>query len=70
MKFAFGDLCCPFHAVSNAFQAVTICNCTAEVKVEWQLTSPFDPTADVEGDQEGGEEYVCTQACHESLQKS
>ena len=29
-----------------------------KVKVEWQLTSPFDPTADVEGDQEGGEEYV------------
>ena len=54
----FGDCCCPFCAVSN------------EVKVEWQLTSPFDPTADVEGDQEGGEEYVCTQACHESLQKS
>ena len=40
------------------------CNCMAEVKVEWQLTSPFDPTADVEGDQEGGEEYVCTQACY------
>lgn len=23
------------------------------VKIEWQLTSPFDPTADMEGDQEG-----------------
>ena len=31
----------------------------AEVKVEWQLTSPFDPTADMEGDQEGGQEYAC-----------
>eukprot|EP00434_Breviolum_minutum_P013874 symbB.v1.2.012235.t1/scaffold837.1/size158912/5 len=30
------------------------------VKVEWQLTSPFDPTADMEGDQEGGQEYEAT----------
>ena len=36
-----------------------------KVKVEWQLTSPFDPTADVEGDQEGGEEYVWHQAATE-----
>ena len=28
-----------------------------EVKVEWQLTSPFDPSADMEGE-EGGQEYV------------
>ena len=34
---------------------------TAEVKVEWQLTSPFDPTADMEGDQEGGQEYAWNQ---------
>ena len=27
------------------------------VKVEWQLTSPFDPSADMEGE-EGGQEYV------------
>eukprot|EP00438_Fugacium_kawagutii_P015963 Skav227100 [mRNA] locus=scaffold199:79975:97107:+ [translate_table: standard] len=33
------------------------------VKVEWQLTSPFDPTADVEGDQEGAEEYEATDFC-------
>eukprot|EP00434_Breviolum_minutum_P013873 symbB.v1.2.012234.t1/scaffold837.1/size158912/4 len=33
------------------------------VKVEWQLTSPFDPTADMEGDQEGGQEYEATDFC-------
>ncbi|CAK9005352.1 unnamed protein product, partial [Durusdinium trenchii] len=32
------------------------------VKVEWQLTSPFDPTADVEGE-EGGQEYEATDFC-------
>ena len=49
----------------SEIDVVTLSWCfMAEVKVEWQLTSPFDPTADVEGDQEGGEEYVCTQACY------
>ncbi|CAJ1328532.1 unnamed protein product [Effrenium voratum] len=33
------------------------------VKIEWQLTSPFDPTADVEGEQEGGQEYEATDFC-------
>ena len=31
--------------------------------IEWQLTSPFDPTADVEGgDQDAGAEYVSASA--------
>lgn len=29
-----------------------------QVKVEWQLTSPFDPTADVEGEEGAAEEYA------------
>ena len=33
--------------------------CHGQVTIEWQLTSPFDPTADVEGgDQEAENEYV------------
>ncbi|CAE7620617.1 exgA [Symbiodinium sp. CCMP2456] len=35
-----------------------------QVTIEWQLTSPFDPTADVEGgDQDAGAEYEATDFC-------
>eukprot|EP00933_Yihiella_yeosuensis_P028182 TRINITY_DN21998_c0_g1_i1.p1 TRINITY_DN21998_c0_g1~~TRINITY_DN21998_c0_g1_i1.p1 ORF type:complete len:236 (-),score=60.27 TRINITY_DN21998_c0_g1_i1:386-1093(-) len=33
------------------------------VRIEWQLTSPFDPTADMEGGEEGGYEHEATDFC-------
>lgn len=42
---------------ANSFIPPLVVHCSLKVKVEWQLTSPFDPTADVEGE-EGGQEYA------------